>query len=124
MEFGQSRKKKEKIAARIDREVASILAKCYEQAKKILSENKDKLELLAQSLLEQETLNRAEFVSLMETGTLPATNEGDKPRTTDEILRQDKEEDTVNEQPEPDDGTVPENDKTDETEKTVEETPV
>ena len=124
MEFGQSREYSEEIAARIDREVASILAKCYEQAKKILSENKDKLELLAQSLLEQETLNRAEFVSLMETGTLPATNEGDKPRTTDEILRQDKEEDTVNEQPEPDDGTVPENDKTDETEKTVEETPV
>ena len=119
MEFGQSREYSEEIAARIDREVASILAKCYEQAKKILSENKDKLELLAQSLLEQETLNRAEFVSLMETGTLPATNEGDKPRTTDEILRQDKEEDTVNEQPEPDDGTVPENDKTDETEKTV-----
>ena len=124
MEFGQSREYSEEIAARIDREVASILAKCYEQAKKILSENKDKLELLAQSLLEQETLNRAEFVSLMETGTLPATNEGDKPRTTDEILRQDKEEDTVNEQSEPDDGTVPENDKTDETEKTVEETPV
>ena len=124
MEFGQSREYSEEIAARIDREVASILAKCYEQAKKILSENKDKLELLAQSLLEQETLNRAEFVSLMETGTLPATNEGDKPRTTDEILRQDKEEDTVTEQPEPVDGTVPENDKTDETEKTVEETPV
>ena len=94
MEFGQSREYSEEIAAKIDREVASILAKCYEQAKKILSDNKDKLELLAQSLLEQETLNRAEFVSLMETGTLPETTENDKPRTTAEILQQEKEKNT------------------------------
>ena len=91
MEFGQSREYSEEIAAKIDREVASILAKCYEQAKKILSDNKDKLELLAQSLLEQETLNRAEFVSLMETGTLPEATESDKPRTTAEILQQEQE---------------------------------
>ena len=95
MEFGQSREYSEEIAAKIDREVASVLAKCYEQAKKILSDNKDKLELLAQALLEQETLNRTEFVSLMETGKLPETNEGDKPRTTAEILRQEKGEDAV-----------------------------
>ena len=122
MEFGQSREYSEEIAAKIDREVASILAKCYEQAKKILSDNKDKLELLAQSLLEQETLNRPEFVSLMETGTLPETNEGDKPRTTAEILQQEKEDDTVTGQPETDAETAPENDKTDESEENMAET--
>ena len=122
MEFGQSREYSEEIAAKIDREVASILAKCYEQAKKILSDNKDKLELLAQSLLEQETLNRAEFVSLMETGSLPETNEGDKPRTTAEILQQEKEDDTVTGQPETDAETAPENDKTDESEENMAET--
>ena len=122
MEFGQSREYSEEIAAKIDREVASILAKCYEQAKKILTDNKDKLELLAQSLLEQETLNRAEFVSLMETGTLPETNEGDKPRTTAEILQQEKEDDTVTGQPETDAETAPENDKTDESEENMAET--
>ena len=122
MEFGQSREYSEEIAAKIDREVASILAKCYEQAKKILSDNKDKLELLAQSLLEQETLNRAEFVSLMKTGSLPETNEGDKPRTTAEILQQEKEDDTVTGQPETDAETAPENDKTDESEENMAET--
>ena len=122
MEFGQSREYSEEIAAKIDREVASILAKCYEQAKKILSDNKDKLELLAQSLLEQETLNRAEFVSLMETGSLPETNEGDKPRTTAEILQQEREDDTVTGQPETDAETAPENDKTDESEENMAET--
>ena len=92
MEFGQSREYSEEIAAKIDREVASILAKCYEQAKKILSDNKDKLELLAQSLLEQETLNRAEFVALMETGEVPEGLDDDKPRTAEEVIREAKAE--------------------------------
>ena len=90
MEFGQSREYSEEIAAKIDREVASILASCYEKAKKILSDNKDKLETLAQALLAQETLNRAEFVALMETGTVPEGLDNDKPRTTAEILEQEK----------------------------------
>ena len=88
MEFGQSREYSEEIAAKIDREVASILAKCYEKAKEILRDQKDKLELLTQALLEQETLNRAEFVSLMETGTIGDDLGQDKPRTTAEILKE------------------------------------
>ena len=91
MEFGQSREYSEEIAAKIDREVASILARCYEKAKKILTDNLDKLELLTQALLEQETLNRAEFVSLMETGEMPEATKEDKPRTADEIIRESKE---------------------------------
>ena len=90
MEFGQSREYSEEIAAKIDREVAAILAKCYEQAKKILNRNKDKLEALTQALLDQETLNRAEFVALMETGSVPEGLDEDKPRTTAEILEQEK----------------------------------
>ena len=91
MEFGQSREYSEEIAAKIDREVASILARCYEKAKKILTDNLDKLELLTQALLEQETLNRAEFVSLMETGVMPEATKEDKPRTAEEIIRESKE---------------------------------
>ena len=91
MEFGQSREYSEEIAAKIDREVASILARCYEKAKKILTDNLDKLELLTQALLEQETLNRAEFVSLMETGEMPEATKEDKPRTAEEIIRESKE---------------------------------
>ena len=91
MEFGQSREYSEEIAAKIDREVASILAKCYEKAKKILTDNLDKLEKLTQALLEQETLNRAEFVALMENGELPEASKEDKPRTAEEIIRESKE---------------------------------
>ena len=88
MEFGQSREYSEEIAAKIDREVASILSDCYEKAKQILKDNKERLQQLTDALLEQETLNRAEFVSLMETGVLPENMGDDKPRTTSEILQQ------------------------------------
>ena len=87
MEFGQSREYSEEIAAKIDREVASILAKCYEQAKAILNEKKDKLDALVEALLKYETLNRAEFLSVMETGEVANGLGEDKPRTADENLR-------------------------------------
>ena len=71
MEFGQSREYSEEVAARIDREVADMLARAYEVAKRILTENLDKLRALADALLKFETLNRAEFLALMETGEVP-----------------------------------------------------
>ena len=91
MEFGQSREYSEEIAAKIDREVASILAKCYEQAKAILNEKKDKLDALVAALLKYETLNRAEFLSVMETGEVADGLGDDKPRTADEVLSEAKD---------------------------------
>ena len=87
MEFGQSREYSEEIAAKIDREVASMLAERYELAKKIIREKKDRLDKLVEALLKHETLNRAEFVALMETGEVPDDLGQDKPRTTAEVLR-------------------------------------
>ena len=86
MEFGQSREYSEEIAAKIDREVAEILARCYEQAKTILRDKKDKLDALVDALMEFETLNRADFISVMDTGKMPDQVSGDKPRTTSEVL--------------------------------------
>lgn len=87
MEFGQSREYSEEVAAKIDREVSSILSGCYEKAKKILTEQKEKLEALAAALLSQETLNRAEFVALMEKGYIPEGLDDEKPRTAAEVIR-------------------------------------
>ena len=86
MEFGQTREYSEEIAARIDREVASILARCYEKAKEILRDKKDRLDALVEALVKYETLNRTDFLSVMETGNIPETQTGDKPRTTAEVL--------------------------------------
>ena len=91
MEFGQSREYSEEIAAKIDREVAAILAKCYEQAKTILRENLDKLHALVDALIEHETLNRAEFLSVMESGKVAEGLRDDKPRTTAQVLEEVKE---------------------------------
>ena len=90
MEFGQSREYSEEIAAKIDREVASILENCFETAKRIIRDNKDKLDALADALLTNETLNRAEFLSVMETGKVAEGLGDDKPRITEQALREEK----------------------------------
>ena len=46
----------EHTAQRIDDEVNKLVQFCYEQGEKILSENRDKLDLLATTLVEKETL--------------------------------------------------------------------
>ena len=88
MEFGQSREYSEEIAAKIDREVADILGKCYERAKEILRDKADRLDALVDALLKYETLNRAEFLSVLEKGTVEEGLGNEKPRTTAEVLEE------------------------------------
>jgi cell division protease FtsH len=59
------------IAYEIDLEIQRFIKDCYERAKVILTENKDKLELIATTLLEIETLDAGQIQSLMEHGKLP-----------------------------------------------------
>ncbi|MFD2761421.1 ATP-dependent zinc metalloprotease FtsH [Lentibacillus juripiscarius] len=59
------------IAHEIDKEMQNFINYCYERAKTILTENKDKLELMAQTLLEVETLDKRQIKSLFEDGVLP-----------------------------------------------------
>lgn len=80
MEFGQRREYSEEVAARIDRAVRKLLDHCYDRAKEVLSERKDKLDLLVDELLKRNTLSRAEFVALMDTGIIPEGLDDDKPR--------------------------------------------
>lgn len=65
----------DQIAYIIDQEMQSIVSTCYAKAKNILLENKDKLELIAQTLLEVETLDAKQIKSLFETGVLPEVPE-------------------------------------------------
>jgi len=59
------------IAYEIDMEIQRIIKECYARAEKILRENRDKLELIAQTLLEVETLDAEQIKSLYEEGRLP-----------------------------------------------------
>jgi cell division protease FtsH len=56
------------IAFEIDLEIQRILKECYEKATTILTENRDKLDLIANTLLEVETLNAEQIDYLIENG--------------------------------------------------------
>ncbi|MCT1577272.1 ATP-dependent zinc metalloprotease FtsH [Oceanobacillus kimchii] len=63
------------IAHEIDKEMQEFINYCYDRAKTILTENKDKLELIAKTLLEVETLDAKQIKSLFEEGILPEPDE-------------------------------------------------
>jgi len=69
--FGHSREYSEEVAAAIDREVRELLQSCYQVATDTLSAHRDKLEGLAQLLIERETINREEFEAFIEGRELP-----------------------------------------------------
>jgi len=55
----------QKTAEKIDNEVEKILNACYKNTVKLLKENKDKLELLTEKLLEKENLYASEIYELL-----------------------------------------------------------
>ncbi|WHY77702.1 ATP-dependent zinc metalloprotease FtsH [Neobacillus sp. WH10] len=59
------------IAYEIDLEIQSIIKECYERARKILTENRDKLDLIAKTLLEVETLVAEQIKYLVDHGRMP-----------------------------------------------------
>lgn len=63
------------IAHEIDTETQSFINHCYERAKQILTEHRDKLELIAEKLLEVETLDETQIKSLFEKGVMPEGTE-------------------------------------------------
>ncbi|WP_413376962.1 ATP-dependent zinc metalloprotease FtsH [Alkalihalobacillus sp. 1P02AB] len=61
----------DKIAYEIDLEVQRIIKECYARCKEILIENKASLDLVAETLLELETLDAEQIQSLINEGKLP-----------------------------------------------------
>ena len=64
-QIGEQRDYSEEVAEEIDREVRAFVAEAHEKARCILSAQRDKLDLLARTLIEQETLERAAFIELL-----------------------------------------------------------
>ncbi|GGL64271.1 ATP-dependent zinc metalloprotease FtsH [Sporolactobacillus putidus] len=81
------------IAYEIDSEVQRIVKEQYARCKKILLEQRDKLELIAQTLLKVETLDKEQIKSLYETG------EYIEPSKNRYGYQEDDEEDSNGEQP-------------------------
>jgi len=71
--MSQGRSYSEAVAAQIDEEVKDLVGNAYERCRKILDENRDKLETVAKYLLEHETMERDEFLAVFRTQETPAT---------------------------------------------------
>jgi len=65
-DIARDRNYSEEVAAAIDREVRRVVTECHETASRLLRENRDRLERLASSLIEKESLEGAELEELLE----------------------------------------------------------
>ena len=102
MEFGQSREYSEQSAAAIDAEVKKLIARCYQKACDLLTENRDKLDAVAEALLERDTLNRTEFETVMRGEELPPKTEAEKVQPSADA--QEEAPEAAQQEPAPDDG--------------------
>ena len=65
-DFGQTKDYSEQVAYELDKEIKRIIDEKYELARQILIENRDILNELAMSLLENESINAEEFDEIVE----------------------------------------------------------
>ena len=70
-DYNKNRNFSDQVALEIDNEVRSIINECYEKAKKIIEKNRDMLDLIANTLLEHETLTKEQIDYLVENGKMP-----------------------------------------------------
>jgi cell division protease FtsH len=71
-DFGHEQNYSDAIAFEIDQEMQAITRRCYERAREILTKYADQVALIANTLLERETLDKDQIVQLIETGSLDA----------------------------------------------------
>ena len=64
-EISEQRNYSEEVARQIDHEVRRIIQEAHERARRVLTEHRDKLEVVAQKLLEVETISGDEFKKIM-----------------------------------------------------------
>ena len=70
-DYTKSKDYSDQVALEVDKEVRKILDECYKNAKKLLAKHETLVLLLADTLMEHETLNREQIRALVETGKLP-----------------------------------------------------
>ncbi|MCM3715809.1 ATP-dependent zinc metalloprotease FtsH [Alkalihalobacillus oceani] len=75
------------IAHEIDMETQRIIKECYERCREILVENKASLDLVAETLLELETLDAEQIKSLINEGKLPENHHTNKKPSEDSDVK-------------------------------------
>ena len=70
-DFNNDQNYSDAIAYEIDLEIQRIVKECYEKARRVLTEHRDKLDIIANTLLKVETLDAEQIKHLVDHGTLP-----------------------------------------------------
>ena len=74
-DYNKTKNFSNEIAHEIDKEVRKIIDECYKEATRILKENQALIKLIADTLLEYETITKEQIDSLVETGHMPEEKE-------------------------------------------------
>lgn len=90
-DYGKTKNFSDKVAHEIDEEVRKIVEECYSKAQKILKDNEKLVHLLADTLVEHETLTKEQIDSLVKTGKLIPEDEIADDETLVELRSQAKE---------------------------------
>ena len=70
-DYNKTRNFSDEVAHEIDIEMRKIIENCYSKTEEIIKENKDLLDLIANSLLEHETLTKEQIEYLVTNGKMP-----------------------------------------------------
>ena len=84
-DLGRDRNYSEAVAYSIDKEVKRMMDDCHAEATRLLTENLDKLTLIAETLKEREVIQADEFIALMEGRSLDELD-----RQKEEVLQEQK----------------------------------
>lgn len=77
-DYNKSKNFSDAVALEIDQEVRKIVNECYKETTKILKENKKLVMLIADTLIERETITKEEIEELVATGKISSTDDGEK----------------------------------------------
>jgi len=75
-DIARDRNYSEAVAYAIDKEARRIIDECYQKAQNIIKEHMDKLDAIAEALMEKETLEAQEFAELMAKFNPESVNKG------------------------------------------------
>jgi cell division protease FtsH len=91
-DIGHEQNYSDAIAYEIDQEMQSMIRRCYDRAKEILTKHKDKVHLIATTLLERETLDKDQIVDLIEKGRIDDAEvlSGETPAPSDTAAKEDE----------------------------------
>lgn len=84
-DYGSGSNYSGEIAFEIDKEVRRIINECYENAKAIIKANRTLMDLIAVTLMEEETLTNEQIMNLVEYGTITNPNEPVKPAVEEPV---------------------------------------